>query len=240
MSVTPYQNKSTGKKEQVAEMFNNIAHKYDFLNHFLSLGIDILWRKKAVKQIEKDQPKHILDIATGTGDFAIECLKLNPTKITGVDISEGMLDMGRIKMKERNYDKVITLEYGDSENLPFESNSFDAITVGFGVRNFENLEKGLSEMRRVLKENGNAVVLEFSQPETFPIKQIYNFYFKKILPFVGNKLSKDSAAYTYLPASVDAFPYGEKFMDILQKVGFKKVKTISLFFGIASIYHVKK
>jgi demethylmenaquinone methyltransferase / 2-methoxy-6-polyprenyl-1,4-benzoquinol methylase len=240
MAVTPYKDENSGKKEQVATMFNNIAHKYDFLNHVLSLGIDIVWRKKAIKLLKKENPKQMLDIATGTGDFAIEALALNPDKIIGIDISEGMLEFGRKKMISKNFQDKIELMSGDSENIPFENNRFDAITVAFGVRNFENLEKGLLEMNRVLKPGGTAVVLEFSKPKSFPIKQLYNFYFTQILPGIGKIVSKDNAAYTYLPESVNAFPDGKDFLKIYSKCGFKDVKHISLMFGIASIYTGKK
>lgn len=236
MTVIPYKEQKGGKKEQVATMFNNISKKYDFLNHFLSLGIDILWRKKAIKLLKPHQPKIMLDIATGTGDFALEALSLNPSKIVGIDISEGMLNVGRKKIQEKGVDEIISLQLGDSENLVFESNYFDAYTVGFGVRNFENLEKGLSEMLRVLKPNGKAIILEFSKPKKFPIKQLYNFYFIKILPFIGKLVSKDNSAYTYLPESVNAFPEGNDFVNILTNIGYKEVKSISLMFGIASIY----
>lgn len=240
MTVIPYKEKSEGKKEQVATMFNNISKKYDFLNHFLSMGIDILWRKKAIRMLKESQPKQMLDIATGTGDFAIEALKLNPTKVTGVDISEGMLAVGKEKIKKKGLENVISLELGDSENLRFDDNFFDAYTVGFGVRNFENLEKGLSEMLRVLKPNGTAIILEFSKPKAFPIKQIYNFYFNKMLPGIGKLVSKDNAAYTYLPESVDAFPDGEDFTKILKKLGYKNPQITTLMFGIASIYKANK
>ncbi|MCB0409718.1 MAG: bifunctional demethylmenaquinone methyltransferase/2-methoxy-6-polyprenyl-1,4-benzoquinol methylase UbiE [Flavobacteriales bacterium] len=240
MTVVPYKDKEGSKKEQVATMFNNISKKYDFLNHFLSLGIDILWRKKAIRLLKPHQPKVILDIATGTGDFALEALKLNPEKVVGIDISEGMLNVGKEKMKAKKVDHIIDLQLGDSENLPFEEATFDAYTVGFGVRNFENLEKGLSEMLRVLKPNGHAVVLEFSKPKSFPIKQLYNFYFNKILPGIGKIVSKDNAAYTYLPESVNAFPEGNDFVQIMKKVGYKNPKSIPLMFGIASIYTATK
>lgn len=236
MAVLPYKEKETGKKEQVAEMFNNISKKYDFLNHFLSLGIDILWRKKAIKMLKKDKPKLILDIATGTGDFAIEALALKPEKVIGVDISEGMLEVGREKMKKRGYDKIIDLRTGDSEKLLFNDNNFDAVIVSFGVRNFENLEKGLADMQRVVKPGGKVVIVEFSRPTKFPFKQIYNFYFKAILPKIGKLVSKDNAAYTYLPESVQAFPDGGKFLEILKNVGFKNTQCRPLTFGISSIY----
>lgn len=236
MAVVPYKDKQEGKKEQVAEMFNNISKKYDFLNHFLSLGIDITWRKKAVKMLATDKPKLILDIATGTGDFAIEALALNPDKVIGVDISEGMLAEGRKKLKKRKLDDRIELQTGDSERLLFEDNKFDAVIVSFGVRNFENLEKGLRDMYRVLKPGGKTVIVEFSKPKKFPMKQGYNFYFKYILPQIGKIVSKDNAAYTYLPESVQAFPDGEDFLTVLKKVGFKNTQCKPLTFGISSIY----
>lgn len=236
MAVVPYKEKTTGKKEQVAEMFNSISGKYDFLNHFLSLGIDILWRKKAVKLLEKDQPKTLLDIATGTGDFAIEALKLQPEKVIGVDISEGMLEVGREKLKKKKLDHIIDLQLGDSEKLLFDNNIFDAVIVSFGVRNFENLEMGLADMYRVLKPGGKTVILEFSKPTKFPFKNIYNFYFKSILPKIGRLVSKDQAAYTYLPESVQAFPDGNGFLNVLNKVGFKNTRCKPLTFGISSIY----
>ncbi len=240
MTVIPYKENTETKKEQVATMFNNISHKYDFLNHFLSMGIDILWRKKAIRLLKPSQPKIILDVATGTGDFAIEALKLNPTQIIGVDISEGMLNVGKEKMKAKGVDHIISLEVGDSENLRFKTNFFDAYTVAFGVRNFENLEKGLSEMFRVLKPNGTAIILEFSKPKKFPIKQLYHFYFNKILPGIGNLISKDNAAYTYLPESVYAFPDGVNFTSLLSKIGYKNAQAIPLMFGIATIYKANK
>ncbi|MFT2011146.1 bifunctional demethylmenaquinone methyltransferase/2-methoxy-6-polyprenyl-1,4-benzoquinol methylase UbiE [Pontibacter sp. 13R65] len=240
MAVVPYKDQNENKKSQVAQMFNNIAGKYDFLNHFLSAGIDIIWRKKAVKLLAPSKPKLILDIATGTGDFALEALSLQPDNIIGVDISEGMMAVGREKIKRKGLQHKIELLYGDSEALPFEDNTFDAITVAFGVRNFENLAKGLSEMHRVLKPGGTAVVLEFSKPKAFPMKQLYQFYFKNILPVVGKFVSKDRAAYTYLPESVQAFPDGQEFISIYQQVGFKSTQWHSLTFGISSIYTGKK
>ena len=240
MAVIPYKENTGSKKEQVATMFNNISKKYDFLNHFLSLGIDIVWRKKAIRLLKDTKPKQILDIATGTGDFAIAALKIKPTKITGIDISEGMLNVGKEKIKKKGLENLIELKLGDSENLEFKDNTFDAYTVGFGVRNFENLEKGLTEMLRVLKPNGTAIILEFSKPKAFPIKQIYNFYFNKMLPGIGKLVSKDNSAYTYLPESVDAFPDGKKFIEILTKIGYKNPETITLMFGIASIYKACK
>jgi demethylmenaquinone methyltransferase/2-methoxy-6-polyprenyl-1,4-benzoquinol methylase len=234
--VIPYKNSTESKKEQVATMFNNIAPKYDFLNQLLSLGIHKGWRKKTIQLIAHNQPKNILDIATGTGDFAIEAMKLNPDRVIGVDISEGMLKLGIEKIKKLNLQDKIDLKLGDSENLPFENNSFDAVTVGFGVRNFENLEKGIQEIYRVINHGGTFAVLEFSKPKNFPIKQLYNFYFKYITPAVGKLFSKDASAYTYLPESVNAFPDGDDFIAILRKAGFKDCKNIPVTFGIASIY----
>ncbi len=233
--VKPYDS-GKSKKEEVAQMFNNISANYDFLNHFLSLGIDHLWRKKAVKQLQKQQPKVILDLATGTGDFAIACLALNPEKIIGMDISSGMLEVGKQKMKKRAFDRIIDMQLGDSENMPFEDATFDAITVGFGVRNYENLEKGLGEMLRVLKPGGQAVILEFSKPKAFPVKQLFGFYSKILIPLFGKYISKDERAYTYLPESVAAFPEGTDMMNVLQKVGYHAHKQIRLSGGIASIY----
>lgn len=221
-------------------MFNSISHRYDFLNHFLSLGIDRLWRKKAIKMLVPFRPNVMLDVATGTGDFALEALSLNPSHITGIDISEGMLEVGRKKIDKLKLNGQIELKFGDSENLPFEENKFDAITVGFGVRNFENLEKGIAEIFRVLKPGGVLVVLEFSRPKRFPVKQLYNFYFKYVLPKIGNSISSDKAAYTYLPESVAAFPDGRDFEAILHKIGFKKTTCRRLTFGISSIYTGQK
>jgi demethylmenaquinone methyltransferase/2-methoxy-6-polyprenyl-1,4-benzoquinol methylase len=238
--VKPYGNTATSKKEEVAEMFNKISKRYDFLNHFLSLGIDKIWRKKAVKMLRDVQPKRILDLATGTGDFAIESLKLNPTEIVGMDISEGMLEVGRTKMKKRGFDPIISMQLGDSENLPFEDNYFDALTVGFGVRNYENLEKGLAEMLRVVRPGGKLIILEFSKPKNFPIKQYYAFHSKYIIPFFGKRISKDEKAYEYLPESVAAFPEGEDFKTILKQVGYQSVGSKLVAGGIATIYFGSK
>jgi len=236
MQVVPYKEKDQSKKKQVADMFNNISKRYDLLNHVLSMGIDILWRKKAVRMLKPFEPKIILDIASGTGDFAIEASSLKPNKIFGVDISEGMLEVGRKKVKAKKLSNVIEMQLGDSENLSFEDNYFDAVTVAFGVRNYENLKLGLSEMLRVMKPEGHVVIIEFSKPSKFPVKQIYNFYFKSILPRVGKMISKDSSAYEYLPESVSAFPHGQAFIDIMQEVGFTEAKAIPLTVGISSIY----
>jgi demethylmenaquinone methyltransferase/2-methoxy-6-polyprenyl-1,4-benzoquinol methylase len=245
MAVVPYKEKEATKKEQVAEMFNNISHKYDFLNHFLSAGIDIWWRKTALKRLKKllrnKKVDSLLDVATGTGDFALEAHKiLKPEKIIGVDISEGMLSYFSPKIKKRNLEKIITFEVGDSENLRFEDNTFDVVIVAFGVRNFENLQKGIEGIFRVLKPNGYLLVLEFSKPTIFPIKQMYQFYFKNVLPNIGRWISKDSAAYTYLPESVEAFPDGYDFADILLEANFKNVECIPLTLGVCSAYYAQK
>jgi demethylmenaquinone methyltransferase/2-methoxy-6-polyprenyl-1,4-benzoquinol methylase len=234
-TVKPY-NSEKSKKEEVEQMFDNISSKYDFLNHFLSLGIDKIWRRKAVKELRLAQPKKILDIATGTGDFAIANLKLNPEEIVGIDISNGMLDVGRQKMIKRNVDHIVTMKQADSEALPFDEGYFDGLTVGFGVRNFENLEKGLSEMLRVLRPGGKAVILEFSKPKVFPIKQAFGFYSKYVIPVLGKNISKDEKAYAYLPESVEAFPEGKDFMDILTKLNYKNVTATTVSGGIATIY----
>ena len=234
--VTPYKNQATSKKVQVASMFDNIAPKYDFLNQLLSLGIHKGWRKKSINLLKEQNPKLILDIATGTGDFAIEAIKLNPEKIIGVDISEGMLKLGVEKINKLGLQNKIELKLGDSENLDFEINTFDAITVGFGVRNFENLEKGILDIYRVLKTDGKLVILEFSKPKNFPIKQVYNFYFKYVTPFIGKLFSKDNSAYAYLPESVNAFPSEEKFLNILSEAGFKNTESTAVFVGFATIY----
>jgi demethylmenaquinone methyltransferase/2-methoxy-6-polyprenyl-1,4-benzoquinol methylase len=235
--VTPYKNESATKKEQVATMFNNISKTYDFLNHFLSLGIDIIWRKKAISELKKDNPKQILDVATGTGDFAFESLKiLNPEKIIGVDISQGMLDIARQKIEKRNLASRFEVRLGDSEKLLFEDNTFDAVTVAYGVRNYENLEKGLSDMLRVLKPGGKVVILEFSKPRAFPVKQLYSFYFHYITPSIGKIFSKDNSAYKYLPESVAAFPDGKDFIALMKRVGYQNTKNRPLAFGICSIY----
>lgn len=237
--VTPYQTDES-KKEQVAQMFDNIAFRYDFLNSLLSLGIHKGWRKKCVRLLAPDRPKVILDVATGTADFAMECVKLNPEKIIGVDISEGMMKFGREKIKQKQLDKLITLEYGDAETLAFADNYFDAIVVGFGVRNFGHLEKGLQNLYRILKPGGKLVILEFSNPRNKLIKWLYNFYFNKVTPFIGRLFSKDIRAYTYLPESVKAFPDNENFVAIMDAIQFKNTSYKSLSFGIAAIYVGRK
>ena len=235
-SVTPYESSDLNKKKQVEQMFDNISPKYDLLNRVLSMGIDIQWRKDVIKMVKASEPQTILDIATGTGDLAIMMGKNTNAKITGLDLSAGMLDVGRKKVKEAGLENRITMVQGDSENLPFEDNTFDCATVSFGVRNFENLEKGLAEINRVLKPGGTFVILEFSYPTTFPMKQLYTFYSKNILPAIGKLVSKDQSAYTYLPDSVRAFPHGEEMKNILKNVNFNQPIDKKLTFGIASIY----
>ena len=233
--VKPY-NSDRSKKEEVAEMFNNISGRYDFLNHFLSLGIDHLWRARAVKELREINPKRILDIATGTGDFAIANLKLKPEEVVGIDISSGMLEVGKEKMKKKKVDHIVSMQLGDSEDLPFDDNYFDGLTVGFGVRNFENLEKGLAEMLRVIRPGGKAIILEFSKPKMFPIKQVFGFYSKYFIPFFGKRISKDEKAYAYLPKSVAAFPEGKDFENVLERLNYKNIKLIPVSGGIATIY----
>ncbi len=234
--VVPYKEDSSTKKEQVARMFDSISGRYDFLNHFLSMGIDRVWRRKAISLLRDIQPKVILDVATGTGDFAIEALNLKPDKIIGVDISDGMLNVGRKKMESKKIDHLIELRSGDSENLPFADNFFDAVIVAFGVRNFEDLERGLAEMLRVVRPGGKVVVLEFSRPSNFPMKQLYNVYFTTILPLIGRWISRDQAAYSYLPESVQAFPDGNDLLKILSDIGYKNPQCDPLTFGISSLY----
>ncbi|MCU0442618.1 MAG: bifunctional demethylmenaquinone methyltransferase/2-methoxy-6-polyprenyl-1,4-benzoquinol methylase UbiE [Bacteroidia bacterium] len=238
--VKPNQELETGKKEQVEQMFDSIAPRYDLLNRLLSLGIDKGWRKKAIQSLASTQPKYILDVATGTADLAIAALALNPTKITGVDISELMLSVGRTKISKQNLDPRIELLRADSEALPFESHTFDAVTVAFGVRNFENLQKGLDEMYRVLKPGGRIAVLEFSTPQSFPTKQLYLFYFKYILPLWGGLISKNKEAYTYLPESVKHFPEGSQFLAYVNRSGFTQANVQPLTFGICSLYTATK
>ncbi len=221
-------------------MFNNIAWRYDFLNHFLSFGIDKYWRRRTISELKKYQPKLILDVATGTADLAITALRLNPEKVYGIDISADMLNLGRRKLKKKGLNPIIELLEADSENLFFEDNKFDAITVAFGVRNFENLEKGLKEMLRVLKPGKVAAILEFSKPNNKVIRSLYRFYSTKICPRIGQFISKDKAAYDYLHESVEAFPSGQEFVNILQQAGFNKVQYLPLTFGIVSIYLAEK
>lgn len=239
-TVKPYKESSLSKKEQVATMFDNIAGNYDFLNHFLSLGIDIFWRKRLVRKLQKQKPQNILDVATGTADLAIAMMKIKPFNVVGIDISNGMLEVGRKKIKQQDLEKTIQLQQADSEDLPFEDATFDAVTVSFGARNFENLQKGLSEMARVLKPGGKIYILEFSKPTLFPFKQLYDFYFKFVLPLIGKLLSKDNAAYSYLPESVKAFPHGKELNSIIENCGYTNAKNYPLTMGIASIYTAQK
>ena len=238
--VTPYKNSDQGKKEQVTKMFDTISKEYDNLNRVISFGIDIKWRNKVVEIIGNTNPTSVLDIATGTGDLAISLTKTTANKIVGLDISDGMLEVGRTKINKLQLNNKIEMVLADSEEIPFENNSFDAITVAFGVRNFEHLEKGLSEIYRVLKPGGTFVVLETSVPTKTPYKQGYHFYSTKILPTIGRLFSKDKVAYKYLSDSAASFPYGEAFNNILQKIGFIGIENKPQTFGVATIYLAKK
>ena len=238
--IIPYQNSDLSKKGQVEKMFNNISKEYDILNRVISFGIDISWRKKIVKILKSKNPSIILDVATGTGDLAIELVKTNAKKIIGLDISKGMLDVGIDKIKHKNLNNTIEMVIGDSENLKYEDNFFDAVTVSFGVRNFESLDLGLGEIFRVLKPNGSLVILETSNPTKFPFKQFYTVYSKFILPTIGKIFSKDKLAYNYLSESSAEFPYGEKFNNILKKIGFTSVVDFPQTFGVATIYVASK
>jgi demethylmenaquinone methyltransferase/2-methoxy-6-polyprenyl-1,4-benzoquinol methylase len=239
-NITPYKDSELGKKEQVAQMFDTISGNYDGLNRVISFGIDIKWRKKVLKLVSDKNPKTVLDIATGTGDLAILMTNTSAEKIIGLDISAGMLEVGRNKIKAKNLSDKIEMILADSENMPFEDNAFDAITVAFGVRNFENLEKGLTEILRVLKPNGIFVILETSVPDKTPYKQGYTFYSKNILPLIGKLFSKDNSAYQYLSESASVFPYGEALNNILRKNGFIDVKAMPQTFGVATIYSASK
>ena len=238
MQVKPY-NTDQSKKTEVEDMFDNIAPKYDLLNHVLSMKIDVLWRNTLVKWMNKDAPKLVLDVATGTGDLAIAVQKGTGAEVVGLDLSQQMLNVGIDKIMKLNLDQKISMQKGDAENLPFEDNKFDAVSVAFGVRNFENLEKGLAELRRVVKENSSVYILEFSKVEGF-LAPFYMFYFKNILPQIGKLVSKDNRAYTYLPDSVNAFPFGEKMKQILLDTGYSKVEYKKLSLGIATIYKATK
>ncbi|MBS1599274.1 MAG: bifunctional demethylmenaquinone methyltransferase/2-methoxy-6-polyprenyl-1,4-benzoquinol methylase UbiE [Bacteroidetes bacterium] len=235
--VVPFKDSNLTKKQQVAEMFNRIAFRYDLLNRLLSGGIDVYWRKKAIRELLSLKPKQILDVATGTADMPVMMMKyLQPEKITAIDISEGMLDIGRKKISKLNLSRNVELQTGDSESINFPDNSFDATTVSFGVRNFEFLEKGLEEMRRVLKPGGKLVVLEFSKPKNNTFKILCNFYFRFITPGVGKLISKNKEAYQYLDKSVEAFPEGDNFLDILKKTGYVNCYRKPLTLGICTIY----
>ncbi len=239
-TVVPQSASNVNKKLQVEQMFDSIAPKYDFLNRILSMRIDVLWRKKVLKRLANCPKEAFLDVATGTADLAIMLAKLQPKKIVGIDISQLMLNVGIEKIKAKNLQEVITMQKADSENLPFAENTFAAATVAFGVRNFENLDKGLSEIYRVLQPGGTFIILEFSKVKVFPLKQLYTFYFRYITPTIGKIFSKNAEAYTYLPESVAAFPEGTEMCSILQAVGFKNNTCTPLSFGIASIYQGTK
>jgi len=239
-NITPYKDSELGKKEQVAQMFDTISGNYDGLNRVISFGIDIKWRKKVLQLVSNKNPKNVLDIATGTGDLAILMSKTSADKIIGLDISAGMLEVGKNKIIAKKLSDKIDMILADSENMPFDDNTFDAITVAFGVRNFENLEKGLTEILRVLKPNGIFVILETSVPEKTPYKQGYTFYSKNILPLIGKLFSKDNSAYQYLSESASVFPYGEALNNILRKIGFIEVKAMPQTFGVATIYSASK
>jgi len=238
--IKPYKDSNLGKKEQVAKMFDTISENYDGLNRVISFGIDVNWRKKVIELVGKNNPKKLLDIATGTGDLAIMMAQLNPEKIVGLDISEGMLAVGKQKVAKANLSDKIEMVLGDSENLPFDNNTFDGITVSFGVRNFAHLDKGLKEILRVLKPGGTLVILETSNPTKFPFKQGYKFHTRYILPFIGKLFSKDKVAYSYLSESANSFPFGAAFNNILQKNGFINTTYTPVTFGVATIYTASK
>lgn len=238
--ITPYKDSDLNKKKQVEQMFDTISTNYDGLNRVISFGIDVKWRKKVVNLVAETNPDSVLDIATGTGDLAINLVRTGATQIVGLDLSDGMLAVGRKKISEKGLSEQIEMIQGDSEALPFEDNSFDAITVAFGVRNFEDLEKGLSEIQRVLKPGGIFVILETSVPTKFPYKQGYHFYTKNLLPIIGKLFSKDKVAYSYLSESAAAFPYGEKLNNILRKIGFTNVEDKPQTMGVATIYTASK
>ena len=239
-NITPYKESSLSKKEQVTQMFDTISGNYDGLNRVISFDIDVKWRKKVLQIVKASNPKTILDIATGTGDLAILMAETKAEKIIGLDISVGMLEVGKQKIASKKLSQKIEMMVGDSEKMPFEDNTFDAITVAFGIRNFENLEKGLAEILRVLKPNGTFVILETSNPTKFPFKQGYVFYTKNILPLIGKLFSKDNVAYGYLSESAAVFPFGEALNSILKKTGFINVVDMPQTFGVATIYSASK
>jgi demethylmenaquinone methyltransferase/2-methoxy-6-polyprenyl-1,4-benzoquinol methylase len=239
-SIVPFKNSNLGKKQQVAQMFDSIAFRYDFINRFLSGGIDVYWRKRAIRELKEIQPKTILDVATGTADLAILAHRhLKPVQITGIDISSGMLELGRKKIEKLGLNDHIKLQLGDSETIDFREGSFDAVTVAFGVRNYENLRLGLQEMLRVLKPGGKLVILEFSRPRP-ALQGLYNLYMKIVAPRIGNLISHNKDAYKYLNNSVLAFPEGKDFLKILQETGYKHTYLKTLTFGICTIYCGKK
>jgi demethylmenaquinone methyltransferase / 2-methoxy-6-polyprenyl-1,4-benzoquinol methylase len=236
IEVKPYKDADASKRQQIEQMFDSIAPRYDFLNRSLSLGIDRLWRKKAIASLKEINPEYILDVATGTGDLALAALKLNPKQVTGIDISSQMLQVGKEKIEARKLTRQVTLMQCDSTQLPFDDNKFDAVTVGFGVRNFEYLQQGIDQMYRVTRKGGKLAVLEFSKPKSFPFKQLYNLYFRFILPAFGGLVSKSRSAYEYLPESVEHFPEGQAFATYLQKAGYTNIKIKPLTFGICTLY----
>jgi len=238
MTITPYSPEGS-KREQVERMFDNISPKYDLLNRLFSLGIDQAWRRKVVRLVGREKVDRLLDVATGTGDLAIMASK-KATRVTGIDISEGMLDHGRVKVKQRGLQDRIELIKADSAELPFAEGTFDVVTVAFGVRNFEQLEKGIAEMRRVLKPGGRMFILEFSKPQRTPFRQLFRFYFHRVMPFIGRLVSKDDAAYTYLPKSVDAFPEGKEFVRLMERTGLREAKSDPLTGGVATLYTARK
>lgn len=237
--IIPYEELNLSKKEQVRKMFNNIAHRYDFMNRLLTLRIDTLWRRKAINLVKQYHPEDILDVATGTGDFAVQMMRLKPKKVIGIDIAEVMLELGRKKMERKGLGSIIELKEADSENLPFPDSSFDLVSSAFGVRNFEDLEKGLSEMLRVLRPGGRILILECSNPEDMPFKSLYKAYMTKICPAIGGVFS-DGKAYSYLNRSVEAFPTGNAFISILNKVGYINAQHYPQSMGVASIYIAQK
>ncbi len=238
MTITPYSPEGS-KREQVERMFDNISPKYDLLNRLFSLGIDQAWRRKVVRLVGREKVDRLLDVATGTGDLAIMASK-KATRVTGIDISEGMLEHGRVKVKQRGLQDRIELLKADSAELPFAEGTFDVVTVAFGVRNFEQLEKGIAEMRRVLKPGGRMFILEFSKPQRTPFRQLFRFYFHRVMPFIGRLVSKDDAAYTYLPKSVDAFPEGKEFVRLMERTGLREAKSDPLTGGVATLYTARK
>jgi demethylmenaquinone methyltransferase/2-methoxy-6-polyprenyl-1,4-benzoquinol methylase len=240
MSNTILSNRHVHEQTFVRSLFDSIAHRYDFLNHTLSSGVDIIWRRRAIQMLRSFQPKQILDVATGTADLAIEAVRLNPEQIIGIDISPKMLEQGRTKIRSRKLEHIIALESGEAEHLRFESDSFDVVMAAFGVRNFTDLELGVKEFYRVLRAGGCAMILEFSHPRQFPIKQMYHLYSRTFLPLIGGIVSNNRSAYEYLPSSIGEFPDGEEFCDILRSAGFKTVTCSPQTFGIASIYSAIK
>lgn len=239
-SIKPYNIADKTKKEEVAEMFDNISENYDFLNHSLSMGVDVAWRKKTVRQVKESGAKHVLDVATGTGDLAIMMVKSGIKKVDGADLSAGMLEVGRKKVAAQKLTDNITLTQADSEQLPFEAETFDAATISFGIRNFENPVKGMQEIYRTLKPGATLFILEFSKPTSFPFKQFFAFYFRFILPVWGKIISKDDAAYSYLPESINVFPHGKAFTDLMEQAGFNNARQQKLAFGVASLYTAVK